>query len=72
MKLKEFIKELQEINDKYPNLDIIHSVDEGYYFDVTSFPIIGYRQKSEFFSRRGDWDFWEGDSVNDINSVLLF
>jgi len=56
MKLKEYIANLQEICNKYPNLKVIYSSDEeGNNFDEVCYsPTIGKFKNGEFENMEGE------------------
>jgi len=66
MKLHTYIKHLEEINKKYPNLDVIYaSDDEGNSFNLVQFwPDVG------LFSERNHEFDWDVES-NQLNAVCI-
>ena len=74
MKIEEYIKNLQEIADKHPNLDVIYATDdEGNDYSLVSFtPTIGQFSKGRYSN--GEWlpeeHFEEADEPT-VNAVCI-
>lgn len=68
MKLKEYIKTLQEIAEKHPNVEVIYSADEeGNYFGIVYHtPSLGSYYNGEFINDDGSEEFKEEYKINAI------
>mgnify|MGYP001559547358 FL=1 len=69
MKLKNYIKQLQEICDKYPNLNVIYSSDEeGNNYDYVAFgPTICHYKDCELTAEADFEEF----GIKKPNAVII-
>jgi len=73
MKLKQYIKKLQEIAEKYPNIDVIYSCDDegNRYGEVGFSPSVGRYKDGEWISESQFEEFEEDGDKLVVNSVCI-
>lgn len=74
MKLEEHIKNLQEIAQKYPNLDVVYSADDegNSYGKIHYSPRVGsYNSGEREWIPESLFSDYEGDEENDNENKLI-